>query len=109
MNKVLLVGRLVNDPRFTTGKSSGATFATLACEGEFNWSKGKKEVDFIDITIFGKQAEFVANYTRKGDLISVEGSLKNSDYMKDGKKVYKTSVIVSKVDKLASVKGGDSK
>lgn len=108
MNKVLLVGRLVNDPRFTTGKSSGATFATLACEGEFNRSKGKKEVDFIDITIFGKQAEFVANYTRKGDLISVEGALKNSDYMKDGKKVYKTSVIVSKVDKLASVKGGDS-
>jgi single-strand DNA-binding protein len=108
MNRVLLVGRLVSDPKFRAGKT-GVTFATLACEGDFNRSKGKKDVDFIDITIFGQQAEFVANYSKKGDLLSVEGALKNSEYEKNGQKVYKTSVVVSKVDKLASSKGSEKK
>lgn len=89
MNKIILLGRLVKDVELISskeGKSIGKF--TLA----INNGKGKKP-DFIPVTVFGKTAENMVNFTKKGDKISVEGNIKQNDYEKDGVKHYGLQVI----------------
>lgn len=102
MNKVMLIGRLGQDPTYRTGKNGGVTYFTLGVEGDYNKKKGKKELDWLDLTAFGQVGDFVANYCKKGDLVSVEATLKRNDYEKDGQRIFKTVILVQKLDKIAS-------
>ena len=111
MNKANLVGRLTKDPelKFGAGSGTAVTKFTLAINRRFK-KEGQPEADFIPITCFGKQAEAVANYSAKGKLVSVVGSIQTSTYEKDGNRVYKTEVIADEVNFLEWVsKGEDSK
>lgn len=89
MNKVILLGRLVKDieVRMTKdGKAIGKF--TLAIDNGKN-----KEANFIPVTVFGKTAENMANFTKKGDKISVEGQLTNNNWEKDGVRHYELQVL----------------
>lgn len=89
MNKVILLGRLTKEVELIISKSGKSI-------GKFTLAinNGKdKPADFIEVTVFGKTAENMVNYTKKGDMISVEGSIKNNNYEKDGKKVYTYQVL----------------
>jgi len=111
MNKANLVGRLTKDPelKFGAGSGTAVTKFTLAINRRFK-KEGQPEADFIPITCFGKQAEAVANYSAKGKLVSVVGSIQTSTYEKDGNRVYKTEVIADEVNFLEwASKGEDSK
>ena len=54
----------------------------------------QEEVTFVGCTAFGRTAEVIAQYCGKGDNIFIEGRLKQEMWEKDGKKNYKTKVIV---------------
>jgi|YelNatPaOPRAMG01_1025707.scaffolds.fasta_scaffold164683_2 single-strand DNA-binding protein len=77
LNKVFLIGRLTRDPelRYTTSGTAVATFG-FAVSREY-LSKGEKKEDtcFLNLVVWGKQAEICAEYLKKGNLIFVEGSL----------------------------------
>ena len=91
MNAVQLMGRLTKDPELKYGASGNAYCKfTLAVNRAFK----KDEVDFINCTCFGKTAEAMGEYSRKGDQIGVCGSLQVDVYEKDGEKRYSTSVTV---------------
>ena len=96
MNKIILTGRLSNEIEM---KKSGEHKY-----GRFNLAvprTGKKdEADFINCTVFGKTAEVMFEYCRKGHRIGVEGHLQISQYEKDGKKLSGYSVIVEKIEFL---------
>ena len=63
------------------------------------FANGKKEADFIPVTIFGKQAESLAKYQKKGNRIGVQGSIRTGSYEKqDGTKVYTTEVVANMVE-----------
>jgi single-strand DNA-binding protein len=78
-NKVILVGNLTRDPelRYTP---KGTAVAKIGLAVNRNWrtetGEQKEEVTFVDVDAFGKQAETIAQYMRKGSPLLVEGRLR---------------------------------
>lgn len=96
MNKVILIGRLTRDPelRFTAGSGTAVSTFTLAVDRTFKNKDGQKEADFINIVVWNKRAEVVANYLRKGSLVAVSGRIQTRSYEgNDGQKKYVTEVV----------------
>ena len=81
LNKVILIGRLTQDPelRYTPNGTAVAKF-TLAVNRSFKNKQGEREADFIDIVVWQRQAENCANYLGKGRLVAVEGRLQIRSY-----------------------------
>lgn len=79
-NKVILLGRLTRDPeiRFTS-KGLAVTNVTLAVSRKFKGEDSvyKEDTTFVDVNIFGKNAEVVSKFFFKGSLILVEGRLRS--------------------------------
>lgn len=99
INRVVLVGRLTRDPemRYTQSGIAVARF-TLACDRPFGGQDGKKETDFIDCTVWRKQAENVAQYLKKGNMAGVDGRLQISSYEgQDGTKRQRAEVVADSV------------
>jgi single-strand DNA-binding protein len=95
MNKVFLIGRLVKeaDLRYTKNGKAVALF-TIAV------NRNKEQADFIRITAFGKTAENTANYTSKGSLVAVEGTIVTGSYEKNGQRIYTTDIWANTVQFL---------
>lgn len=97
MNKVILMGRLVRDPeiRYTQGENSMAVARfTLAVDRRFK-RDNQPTADFISCICFGKTAEFVEKYCKKGTKLAVDGSWQTGSYTnKDGNKVYTNDCLV---------------
>lgn len=82
MNNVTLIGRLTRDPelRYIAGTGTAITNFTVAVDREFTGKDGKKEVDFIDIQVWGKSAENCSNYLGKGSQVAIQGSIRIDTY-----------------------------
>jgi len=100
MNNVTLIGRLTSDPvvRYTGEQLAIASFAVAIDRA---MSKEKK-TDFIQIKVFGRQAENCEKYLSKGSQVGIIGEIQSGSYEKDGKKVYTTEVLASRVEFLGS-------
>lgn len=93
MNKATLIGRLTKDLSLryipTTGKA--VTNFTLAVPRKYD----KEKADFINCVIFGKGAEILAEHTKKGDRLAIDGSIQTGSYQdNDGTTKYTTDIIV---------------
>lgn len=111
MNSVNLTGRMTRDPelRYTPSGVAVATF-TLAVNRTWTNADGEREADFIQVVVFRKPAENVANYTGKGSLVAVEGRLQTRNYENDeGRTIYVTEVVADQVHFLDSKKSEDDK
>lgn len=78
-NKVILAGNLVRDPELKyTPKGSAVCKIGLAINRQWKSDSGEKkeEVVFVDVDAFGKQAETIAQYLKKGRPLLVKGRLK---------------------------------
>ena len=96
MNTVSLIGRLVKDLdlRYTQSGKAVAT-GTLAVNRRFKNASGENEADFINIQIWDKGAENLANFTRKGSQVGVNGRIQTRNYEnKEGARVYVTEIVV---------------
>lgn len=99
MNKVILIGRLTKDPelRFTPSGVAVCT-VTLAVDRKVFSKDQEKGTDFIQVIIWGKQAEATANYINKGCKFGVCGRIQTRNYNdKDGNKRYVTEVVAEEV------------
>lgn len=103
MNAVELIGRTTKDPdiRYTSSQMCVATF-TLAVDRDGRKDEnGEKQTDFPRVKVFGKQAENVERYVKKGKLIAVQGSIQTGSYQdRNGSTVYTTEVVASRVEFL---------
>lgn len=103
MNKVILIGRLTRDPelRFAAGTGTAVSTFTLAVDRNFKNKDGQREADFINIVVWNKLAEIVANNLSKGRLAAVSGRIQTRSYEgNDGQKRYVTEVIAEDVQFL---------
>lgn len=103
MNNVQLVGRFTRDPevRYANSGTSIARFS-LAVDRVYK-SDGGPDADFISCTAFGKTAEFIEKYFRKGQRIGLIGRIQTGNYTKeDGTKVYTTDVVAERVEFVES-------
>ena len=95
MNNVTLVGRLTNDPelRYVGEKNRAVTNFILAVDREYKNSQGERDTDFINIEVWGKQAEVLCEYMTKGRMIGIEGKIKVDKYKNEnGENRYITRV-----------------
>ena len=105
MNKIVLIGRLVRDPelRFSPGTGTAISRFTIAVNRRKK-EDGTQEADFIPCISWGKQAENIANYQRKGNQIGICGRIQTRNYDgKDGIKRYVTEVVAEEVQFLDKV------
>lgn len=98
VNKVILLGNLTRDPELRHSQG-GMAIAKLGMAINRKWTQDgerKESTCFVDLTAFGKQAETVAQYCKKGTPLFVEGRLEFSqwDDKDTGKKRSKLDVVV---------------
>lgn len=111
MNKVILVGRLTRDPEVRT-MPNGNTVAsfTLAINRNFKNKEGNVDADFINVSVFGRNADNVGKYMTKGSQMGCEGRIQTRSYdAQDGTKRYVTEVIADNVEFMGSGNGGGSR
>lgn len=104
MNRVTLVGRITKDPELRTSPSSVSFAAfTIAVNRMGTNANGEREADFINCVAFNKQAENLARFIKKGNMIGVEGKLQTRRYQAaDGTNRVATEVIADAVHFLES-------
>ena len=103
MNKVILIGNLTRDPEISRKQGNNGKETTV---GKFDLAVGKKfrsengpDSDFFHCVIFGKSAEFLEKYFKKGTKAAISGLIENNNYTnKDGEKVYGFNVIVDELE-----------
>ena len=110
-NKVILIGNLTRDPELRyTPKGMAIAKVGLAVNRTWRNEAGetKEEVTFVDVDIFGRTAENVGQYMRKGRPMMVEGRLKLDqwDDKATGQKRSRLGVVAETVQFLGSPAGG---
>ena len=96
MNKVILSGRFTREPeqRMMSNQTEFSRFS-LACLSRFVIKNGEREPEFFNCVAFGKTAETINRYCKKGAMIVAQGRIKNSSYdAQDGTKRYTTDVVI---------------
>ncbi|MEZ4102962.1 MAG: single-stranded DNA-binding protein [Candidatus Paceibacterota bacterium] len=100
LNKVMLIGNLTRDPEIKAipsgMKVTNFSIATNRVWKDKDGSK-KESTEFHNIVVFGRQAETVAQYMKKGSSIMVEGRLQTRSWEADGKKNYRTEIIADNI------------
>lgn len=113
LNKVFVIGNLTRDPELKTMPNGNAVcnFSLAVNRVWYNSEKVKQqEVEFINIVVFGKMGENVAQYMKKGSSLMIEGRIKTRSWEgQDGKKVYRTEIIAEAVQFGAKAQGGESR
>lgn len=102
INRVVLIGRLTRDPelRKTNTNKSVVSF-TMAVNRRFSANQQQQSADFLSCVAWNQSADFMANYLKKGALISIEGRLQSRAYDDaNGKRVYVTEVVCDDVQSL---------
>ena len=113
INKVILIGNLGNDPdiRYT---ASGAAVANISLAPAESWrdkesGEQQERTEWHRIVFFGRLAEIVGEYLRKGSQIYVEGRLQTRKWQdKEGNDRYTTEIVANEMQMLGSRSGGSA-
>ena len=97
LNKVLLYGNLTRDPEMRALPSGQqvASFS-IATNRTYKNKEGQKQeaVEYHNVVAFGRQAEVIGQYLKKGRPVFVEGRIQTRSWEKDGNKQYRTEVVI---------------
>lgn len=105
INTVVLIGRLVRKLEVRYTQSNIAVGTTTIAVNRPRQKDKEQEADFINIKVWGKQAENIHKYLNKGSLIAIEGRIQTGSYnTQDGQKRYITEVVAENVQFLESRK-----
>ena len=100
INKAMVFGNLTRDPELRA-LPSGVNVCnfSVATNRVYRDRDGKKQeqADFHNIVVFGRQADVVAQYLKKGRSVFVEGRMQTRSWEKDGQKQYRTEIIADRV------------
>ncbi len=101
LNKALIIGNLTRDPELKS-LPSGIQVTTFSVATNRTWKdkNGAKQeaADFHNIVVFGRQAETVSQYLRKGASVLVEGRMQTRSWDgTDGQKKYRTEIVADRV------------
>lgn len=100
INKAIVYGNLTRDPEMKALPSGmQVTTFSLATNRVFRDKDGKKQeqTEYHNIVVFGRQAETVSQYLRKGAGAFVEGRMQTRSWEQDGQKKYRTEIVADRV------------
>lgn len=115
MNITLLKGNLARDPELRTvttgGKQTSVVNFTVATSREYTKANGEKDkiTSFINCEAWDSGAEVIGSSFKKGDLVLIEGSLRNDSWEKDGVKHSTLKVRVNNFSKIARLSKNESR
>ena len=112
LNKVMLIGNLGADPevRYTAGGSAVANIRLATAEAWRDRESGEQQerTEWHRVVFFGKLAEIVEQYVKKGSQLYVEGRIQTRKWQdKDGNERYSTEIVASDMQMLGG-RGGSS-
>jgi len=113
VNKVILIGNLGNDPeiRYTAGGAAVANISLATAESWKDKNSGEQQerTEWHRIVFFGRLAEIVGEYLRKGSQVYVEGRLQTRKWQdKEGHDRYTTEIVANEMQMLGSRSGGSA-
>ena len=113
VNKVILVGNLGNDPdiRYTAGGAAVANISLATAESWKDKNSGElqERTEWHRIVFFGRLAEIVGEYLRKGSQVYVEGRLQTRKWEdKEGHDRYTTEIVANEMQMLGSKSSGSA-
>lgn len=107
MNVWTGTGRLTKDAVIRAAQETTVARFTLAVNRKYK--KDGENADFISCVAFGKTAEFIEKYTKKGMKVEIVGRIQTGSYEKDGKRIYTTDVVVEEAGFAESKKASEEK
>ena len=112
LNKVLLIGRLGQNPEVrTTKEGKSVVNFSLATDEKWNDRNGEKQsrTEWHRITLWDKQAEIASQYLTKGSLVYVEGKIQTKDWVnKEGQKQTSHEIVASNFRMLGDTKKAET-
>jgi single-strand DNA-binding protein len=107
VNKVIIVGRLGQDPEVKTIGTNQVARLSVATSESWLGKDGQKQerTEWHRITVWGKLAEISGKYLSKGRQVYVEGKLQTNTYEKNGEKRYATEIVGSSIQFLGDSGG----
>lgn len=112
VNKVIIVGNVGQDPETRYMPNGGAvtniTIATSEQWKDKNTGENQERTEWHRCTAYGRLAEVIAEYVKKGSKLYVEGSLRTRSWEQDGVKRYATEIIIGEMQMLDRARGGPS-
>jgi len=107
LNRVVLLGRLTRDPEFKIiGQSSVVNFSVANNRVYVSNGEKREETNFFDCEAWGKLADVLKQYAKKGKQVAIEGRLKQSTWdTPDGKKASKIRIQVENCQLLGGLTG----
>ena len=108
-NRVILMGHLTRDPelRCTAGKKAGCDVGIAVNDRYKKDDEWVETCDYIELTLWGRNAEVVNEYLTKGSPIHVEGKLRYESWEKDGQKRSRVKVNVDQLTLLGTKRADD--
>lgn len=100
INHIVLQGHMGRDPELRRSQD-GKPIANFSVA-----TKDRNDTEWHNVVAFGKTAEFVEQYFKKGSKITVFGKIKYRTWEKDGEKKYKTEIVASEVNFAEGKKAG---
>ncbi len=100
LNKAMVYGNLTRDPE-SRALPSGIQVCSfsVATNRVFKDREGRKQeqADYHNVVVFGRQAEIVMQYLKKGAGVFVEGRMQTRSWDKDGQKQYRTEIVADRI------------
>ena len=110
INKVILIGNLGRDPetRYSQGGNPITNFSVATSDSWRDKQSGEQQerTEWHNVVCFARLAEIAGEYLRKGSKVYIEGSLRTSNWEKDGQKHYRTEVMARELQMLDGRGGG---
>ena len=110
INKVILIGNLGRDPetRYSQGGNPITNFSVATSDSWRDKQSGEQQerTEWHNVVCFARLAEIAGEYLRKGSKVYIEGSLRTSNWEKDGQKHYRTEVMARELQMLDGRSGG---
>ena len=108
INRVIVSGNLTKDAeiRQTASGLPIASFSIAVNDRRKNQQTGEWEdyPNFVDVTVFGSRAEFLAKHLTKGAKVALEGKLRWSQWERDGQKRSKIEIIAEEIELMMARK-----
>lgn len=105
INKFCVMGRLVRDPEIKeTENGNKVANITLAVDREYKDKEEKKITDFLNYSLWNKDAENIKNYSKKGSHVVLEGTFNDKVIeLEDGKKIHTFNPVVTKYQSIENI------
>ena len=102
MNKIILIGHVGKDPDISDVNSNKVARFSFATSKTYKNKQGEKKTDttWHNVVVWGKQAEIVQKYIKKGQQLMIDGEQSNRSYEKDGQTRYISEVICNSFEFL---------